>query len=399
MRVLALIADRPDPPITGARVRNYHVFPALQRLGVELKVLGLNVQPGPNRPLDWPGIDAEFFTFGSRSLPSRVHGRFTRSWYEYPISTDLVRRVDELIETWAPDVVHGEELRMASYFPRMRDQPSKLIHSLTFHNVESELFERLADPAIPIGRNLARRIQVDSLRRFEARVVGRLDLRMAYSEFDRARYQGLYPDVPWLVTRNGTAALAIRPAPQVESPSVLILGNWSYPPNLQGLSWYLEKIAPLMRVRATLTIVGSAASDDLKRRLARLPGVRFVDTPLDLRPYYEQAAVLAVPLLEGGGTRSKILEALAFERLVVTTPKGAEGLELTEREGVLLAETPEAFAARLDEMLGAPQARDEMARRGRQAILDRYEWSVVAAELKANWDARLACQTDPIEKR
>src|SRR5262249_24993791 len=111
------------------------------------------------------------------------------------------------------------------------------------------------------------------------------------------------------------------------------------------MEWFLNAIAPHLVPQVQITVAGSEADASLRQLLARRR-VRFVDTPIDLKPLYDEHADVVVPLLEGSGTRGKILEALAHERLVITTPKGAEGLEIREGEGVVIADGAEALAAR-----------------------------------------------------
>jgi glycosyltransferase involved in cell wall biosynthesis len=390
MRVLVLIGDRPVPAITATRVRNLHLWPAMKRLGVELKVLGLDLTPGAEAPPAIEGVEVEYIVPARRPLPARAWAAWSRSYHQWPYSAALARRVDEVAASWRPDVIHAEELRMASYLPCMRGLRSTARQSATLHNVESVLYESIANPAVPFGRGLAKRLHLHSLRGYESRVAARVDLKLAYSELDRDRYARLYPAPGWSATRNGADVIGQTPAPQPEEPAILLVGSLSYAPNTRGLSWFLEEVVPRLRHKAAVTVAGSGASPALRQRLAEADGVRFVDTPPELKPLYDEHALLAVPLLEGSGTRGKILEALAYERLVVTTTKGVEGLDLHPGEGIMIADGPEAFARALDEALGSLETRASLARRGRQAVLERYDWTVVAADLKRQWEACLA---------
>jgi glycosyltransferase involved in cell wall biosynthesis len=387
MRILALIADWPDPPITGSRVRNFHLWPVLARLGVELKVLGLDRDRDAVRPVALAGVDAEFFKIPRDPIAvRRAWNVLTRSYHQWPRSAALANRVDELVAAWHPDVVHAEELSMAHYLPGMRGRTIIARQSITMHNVESDLYERIGNPPVPFGRGLVKRLHLRSLRRYEARAAARADLAFAYSAFDLQRYAQLYPRARWSHTRNGADVRGISPAPQPAEPTVLLVASWSYGPNRTGLAWFFEAIAPGIMPGTAITVAGSGADAALRQELAER-GVRFVDTPRDLAPLYNEHAVVAVPLLEGSGTRGKILEALAHERLVVTTTKGAEGLDLRDGEGVVIADEPAAFADRINQALTAPANRSEVARRGRAAVLARYDWSIVATELKDAWEA------------
>lgn len=388
MRIVALIGDRPLPPISGPLIRFAHLWPHVARSqGVQLKVLGLDyADPSTAGPPTFPGVDAQFFRFGPRSLWTRAVGVLSRSWHEYPYCPDLASRVDELARSFQPDIIHADEFRMAAYLPALRGQPSTALQSVTFHNVESDLFAKTVSPAVPAPlKALASKLQARSLKRFESRVVNAVSLRLAYSELDRQRYASLYPHVSWHSTRNGSDVQGITPAPQTADPSVLMLARWSYAPNIAGFRWFLDHVRPHLDPNLKIVVAGSRASDSLKRSVADA-GWTFIDTPLDLQPLYASVSVVAVPVLEGSGTRGKILEALAHERLVVTTSKGPEGLDLGPQQGILIADEPQRFAETLAETAtSAPESRAESARRGRQAVHALYDWSVVAAELLETW--------------
>ena len=203
---------------------------------------------------------------------------------------------------------------------------------------------------------------------------------------DLARYRELYPAAHWATTKNGTHASEITPAPQPPSASVLLVGSLGYAPNVHGLFWFLGHVLPLLPAGILVTVAGSRATEEVRRRLAQ-SRVRFVDTPEDLGPLYAKHALCAVPVFQGSGTRGKILEALAYERAVVTTSPGAGGLDLAEGEGFVLADDAERFADAIRRLAHAPGERGALARRGREAVLLRYDWSIVAAELVAAWSA------------
>ncbi len=384
MRVLALVSDRPRPPITGPRVRNAHLWPALRRLGVEVKLLGLD-QSGRGAPDE----DAEQLPFARPARAVRAWQALRHSYHEWPRSSALAARAADLARDWRPDVVHAEELRMSAYLPpRAAAVP---LYSLTLHNVETDLQRMTSSSPTRLGAGLIDRVHARSLARFERRALERVDVAFAYSTLDRERYRTLYPDLAARIcaTRNGTDVAGITPAPQPTAPGVLLVGSLYYPPNVRGLFWFLEEVLPRLGPDLVVTVAGSHATAEVRARLAATR-VRFADTPPDLAPLYAAHAISAVPLFQGSGTRTKILEALAHERLVVTTQIGAEGLELAEGEGWVLAEDAATFADRIRHFAGDVPARAAIARRGREAVRARYDWGVVAAELLGAWRALTA---------
>lgn len=391
MKVLALLADRPWPPNSGARVRNAYLWPAVRRLGWEVKLLALD-QDGT--PLGAAGpADVELHRFERESYPRRAYHALRYSYHQWPRSRSLERRARELVTTWKPDVVHAEELRMAAYLPDRALTPAPVVRSVTLHNVESDLLRQTGSTALRRGRRVIEAAHLASLRRFERRAVHAVDLAFAYSAADLARYRELYPGVRWAETRNGTHASAIAPAPPPGAPAVLLVGSLGYAPNVHGLEWFLDHVLPLLPSDVRVTVAGSRAPEGVRRRLAASP-VRFVDTPDDLAPLYAEHALAVVPVFQGSGTRGKILEALAYERAVVTTTPGAGGLELAEGEGYVLADDAEGFAARIARLVAAPEERAALARRGRAAVLERYDWLTVAVDLVTAWSLCAAQRID-----
>jgi glycosyltransferase involved in cell wall biosynthesis len=110
-------------------------------------------------------------------------------------------------------------------------------------------------------------------------------------------------------------------------------------------------------------------------------GIRVTGTVEDLHPYYAQSAVCIVPLRAGGGTRLKILEAMALGRPVVSTSIGCEGLDVQDGEHLFIADTPGDFANRVLYLLNESAVRESIIRNGRELVEQRYDWDVVAQQL------------------
>lgn len=173
------------------------------------------------------------------------------------------------------------------------------------------------------------------------------------------------------------------------SRSILYLGALDWRPNLDALNLLLDAIFPSVRALlpdVRLMVVGRAPSDSLRRKVATEPGVELhADVP-DVRPYLGQSAVLAVPLRIGGGSRLKILEALASGLPVVSTKVGAEGLCIRPEQDYTLADSPEEMTRALVRCLNHPQQAREQAERGRETVASRYDWASLAERLERVWE-------------
>lgn len=166
-------------------------------------------------------------------------------------------------------------------------------------------------------------------------------------------------------------------------PSALFCGALDYTPNTDGLAWYFEKIHPLVMEACPtfkVILVGKNPTATV-RGYASLPGVEFAGEVPDVRPFYQKAWMQMVPLRIGGGTRLKIAEGLAMANPVVSTTLGAQGLELHHQEHLLLADSPQDFAAAMLRYVENPEERRLHGLAGRKRILEIYTWSALGKRL------------------
>ena len=160
---------------------------------------------------------------------------------------------------------------------------------------------------------------------------------------------------------------------------ILFLGSLDYSANIDALAFLVDSVAPLIERRnATLSVVGSHPRNEVFEIAKRSTLAMTVNGDvLDTTPYWERARALAVPLRVGGGTRLKILEALARGVPVVTTSLGCEGLGLRSGQEVLVADDAEAFAACVDRLLDDDELCRSLAAQGRTVVEARFDWRTI----------------------
>jgi glycosyltransferase involved in cell wall biosynthesis len=180
---------------------------------------------------------------------------------------------------------------------------------------------------------------------------------------------------------------SVTPVPN--SQRILFLGSLEWRPNLDGVRLLLDEVYPAVRARepaASFVIVGRKPPSWLRERVRNLPGVELhADVP-DVRPFLADSAVLAVPLRIGGGSRLKILEALACGLPVVSTRVGAEGLCLRPGQEYVLADSSDDMADALVECLHNPEKARAMAQSGRTFVREQYDWQRLADKLERVWE-------------
>jgi glycosyltransferase involved in cell wall biosynthesis len=156
--------------------------------------------------------------------------------------------------------------------------------------------------------------------------------------------------------------------------TLIFTGSFRYQPNYEAMVWFLTKVYPRIKARipdVKLVITGDGAD----RALPPITNVTQTGHVDDVRLLIAQAWVSVTPLHRGAGTRLKILEAMALRTPVVSTPKGAEGLELQDGHHLLLADTPEDFAQQVIRVLTEPALRHHLASEAYQRVAEKYTWT------------------------
>jgi glycosyltransferase involved in cell wall biosynthesis len=259
---------------------------------------------------------------------------------------------------------------------------------LIAHNVDSLIWRRYSETARNPLKRWYVRGQQRKFERFERRAFAEADRVVAVSADDAALIRGPFGQPNVDVVENGVDTAFFGAVEPCREPGrVLFLGALDWRPNLDGLGVLLDRVWPQLRARepgARLDVVGRSPPESLRRRLAATPGAELHADVADVRPFLARASVLAVPLRIGGGSRLKILEALACALPVISTCVGAEGLALRDGEELTLAE-PERMADALAACLRDPGPARQQAQRGRRVVLERYDWGALADKLEQTW--------------
>jgi glycosyltransferase involved in cell wall biosynthesis len=239
------------------------------------------------------------------------------------------------------------------------------------HNFESGFRHELGIPRSGSPRTLMA---------FERGLLARASESWMVSEADLAAAHRLCPSAQLRYVPNVVDVAAIEPlAPPVAERRAMFVANFGYKPNQTGLRFLLEEVFPRVWSElpdATLTLIG-AGLEQAPSSDPRIETLGFVD---DLRAAYAQASCAVVPLLQGGGTPLKLIEALAYGLPVIATPRAVAGLNLRHGEHCLVADGGQEFADALVQILrnGSP----EIARAGRRLVEECYSIEALSALLR-----------------
>lgn len=292
----------------------------------------------------------------------------------------LQATLDRMVERRPFDIVNVEFSLMASYrLPRT----ATLV--LDEHNIEYDILYRTQKVERQPVRRLYSYVNYLKLRREERSVWRKFDGCVFTSARDEQVMRRDYPTIPTAVVPNAVDVDAFRPARlPLEPMTLLFFGAMDYYPNTDGILYFLREVMPQVKQRfpsVKLHIVGQAPPESVSRWASDDVIVTgFVD---DVRPYLERASAVIAPLRIGGGTRLKIVEAMAMGKAIVSTTIGAEGIDVADGENVLLADTPEAFAGQVGRLLDDPQFARRLGNAARHLAETRYTWKVSVGVLEA----------------
>jgi glycosyltransferase involved in cell wall biosynthesis len=215
------------------------------------------------------------------------------------------------------------------------------------------------------------------------------------SEREREHLREIAPSARVAVAPNGvdTAYFAETEAPAAPPTRIVFVGLMNYHSNVEAAVAFTRDVWPRLRSRlpgCSLTLVG-ATPDPAVLALREVAGVEVTGTVPDVRPYYREALAAIVPLRSGGGTRLKILEAMAASVPVVSTAFGAEGLEVAPGENILLADPmdPDAWVRELARLAESESWRRQLTASARQLVRERYDWTILGESLCATYRAWL----------
>ncbi len=288
------------------------------------------------------------------------------------------------------DVIQIEGIELARYMRCVIDlQPDAHI-VFDDHNCEYVLQQRNAlrdfrNPRRIHGAGYSL-IQWRRLRRFEAWAMREADATLCVSPEDQAMLKALVPEVEPVLVPNGidVAAYASARVTPDAPPVIVFTGKMDYRPNIEAALWFGKRVFPLLQAQAPdvrFQIVGQkphARMDVLRANR----GIEIVGAVDDIRTSIAPASVYIAPLLAGGGTRFKLLEAMALRKAIVSTRLGAEGFAAQSGREMLLADTPVDFAAAVLTLLRDPRLRDTLAANGLAFVSAHYDWRVIVPALE-----------------
>lgn len=289
--------------------------------------------------------------------------------------------VDRLAAEQHFDVAHADQLNMAQYAARVPGA----VKLLDAHNALWLLYKRLWETMKPGPQKRLLGCDWRLLKEYEGRICREFDAVLAVSEEDKAALgeaagQPVAAEVIPIAVDTDEVTVVDRPNPT----HVLHIGTMYWPPNVDGVLWFIREVWPLIRGKkpdVQFDVVGSRPPPEIVALSGDETGINVTGYVPDPTLYLQRAALMVVPLRAGGGMRVKILNALAQGIPIVSTTIGYEGIAVTPGENILVGDTPEEFADAMVQLLDDRELAQRIARNGRRLAEERYDYRRACAPI------------------
>ncbi len=393
MRILYLTPRESWPLTSGAKLRDYYFLKHLSKRA-DITLVGFSQQGQTGGAASDALSQFSHPTFLPRGPGHRATDVIAGIVTSTPLpilsysSKQMSRLVSDLCANNAFDIVHLEGIHMAGYISDCRVDGSRPAVFCNWHNIESELMERYADN-VPLMRRMYAQMTSRKLQRYEDFLLRDIDGHVVCSEREEEILVKRQPAARVATVPNGVDLETYLSAPTNcgSGRRLVFVGSMNYHANIDGIVWFVREEWPAIRKAnegLLLSVVGANPSPEV-RELSKEPGVEITGTVPDVRPYYRDALAAIVPLRVGGGTRLKILEAMAAGVPVVSTAVGREGLGAELYEHLLPADRSEDWLMALNR-LSDLEYRSALVDRARDFVRTRYDWSILGERLVAIYE-------------
>ncbi|OKH18673.1 glycosyl transferase family 1 [Hydrococcus rivularis NIES-593] len=386
VRTLFITKEKPYPPAGGVELRNWQNINIMMQYG-SVGVFSICQWSASSQVP--AGIDFWYPYTLAKSVSSWENWK-RRAWLLRPNAHPDVdrlyqqaaaKKLEKVLAEFQPDLTIVEEIWLYRYLKIIKRQKCRIIFDE--HNIEADLFEQ---------KHGALKMRLPRLKSIELDFIRKADQTWVCSEEDVALVKTLYGRQfqPQAIP-NGidVASYDCVRLEQCNPPegfgekqhNLIYMGTFSYPPNKVAAKLLIEEIYPRLRKsnpNCRLLLVGRSPTKSMLQAAELEPGIIVTGSVPDIRPYLAAASVMVVPLQQGGGTRLKLLEAFASGCPAVSTTKGAEGLNVTDGEHLLIRDEIEAITEAVEQLWSKNALVEKLTAAAYELVKAEYSWEAVS---------------------
>lgn len=399
MNILQLCYKPPFPPVDGGTMAMNGVTQGLLSCGHAVRVLSVSSEKHPVNPQVLDSDYAKLTHFQSVHIDLSIHpldasiallcgeSYNVKRFY----SKDFDSKLAEILDSEEFDIVHVESIFLAPYLPTIRHHSNARV-VLRAHNVEHRIWQQMAkNEPHHLKRWYLKHLAL-ALRQYELEQINLFDGVVCISDDDAETFRQLacrkkVISIPFGIEPKHSSTQAFNHS---SIPSLFHIGSMDWRPNQESIKWFLDKAWPLIHnemPQLQFFIAGRKMPDEFLH--LDMEGVTVVGEVEDASAFIASKNINIVPLLSGSGIRIKIIEAMSLGKAVVSTSVGASGINYHDGVDLLIADTPQEFAAQVRRLVENPDFCNSIGNNARLLVERHYSQKALAIQLASFYETIL----------
>jgi len=391
-RKIAVVSPiAPYPPDSGSKIRIYNLIRVLHSMGLRIFLLIFDSNVTAAFPGALKNLCEDIRVINPAGMREQVPAT-KRLWHRvfgYPFTPlpNLTQELHNVLSCWAPHFVQIEKSIGAAYLdvPNLKRHGTGVI--LEEGGVHHLAYNRLATNESNILKKWLFQRRSQRLKKFEIDSITAMDAVVAVSQKEADLIHAMNPRTNVIFVPNGVCEEMVQtPIRQAgeRKLAAFFCGDLSYPPNLHAVEMIVYKLVPAIKARSItmdFVIAGRGAPERLKAQAEKTGSIQFLGYVPDIATLFQRYSIFINPMWLGGGTRLKMLEAMAHGSACVSTSIGAEGLEIPNGKHALIADTAEGLAKHLEHLIHNPEVATRLGDSAREHVKQKYLWPQCADPL------------------
>ena len=376
----------------GSSTRNFNILKSLNKNKFSISLFTIIDEKSKKilpSVIDELSIPVYYVKKYSLSPLKQLFYLFTQKIIPYMKEYEL-SNIDDLllkkVKEEKPDIIHIAQLNtyfaIQNIIPYLKKQNITIV--LDQHNVENVAFSE-GIQSMPFIKKLLGKILLPKLIQIEHKAIKIVDYIFVCSDIDKNYFKKFINLNKVILIPNGVDCNYFTTTTNPKRNTLLFMGGASYPPNNEALKYFFSKIHPKLQKQIknySIYILGANPSNWLINLSKKDSSIHLKGYVFDVREYIKKAKICICPIKSGSGTRIKILEYLASGKAVVSTRKGAEGIEIKNYKNILLSDSTSDFINNIVTLCNDNSKIKSLGGEGRKLILKQYQWKNIVKKIE-----------------
>lgn len=391
-KILIIASDLPIPVVNGTTLRLFNLFNKLK----DEFVLYYAVRFDSAEKLDSISLNSDLFSkviyiISNRPSMKRKLIIVIKSIIKgIPLLCqivyfpELIKKIETFLKNNEVDAIHYDHIEYGRYIHKLRKYNCK--HILVVDDIPSDRhYEEYKN-----NKNIVKKIisfySYCLYRKYEKNIINEFDNIITVSEYNKNKIR---ENIDSKISKNiilieNGADISKKCIKKLDNSTfnLMFLGSLKFEPNRDGVIWFLDKVIPLLNIRKLnykLYIIGSYPSSNIEKyKSDKIIVTGYVE---DLLKYYELCDMLVAPIFSGGGTRTKILEAMGYKTLVLSTTKGCQGIDVIDGESIIIADDEVEFCNAIVNIYNNAELKKKIELKGYDVAKESYDWNMIGNKL------------------